>query len=485
MNRCAAALCNVDFFVNIISKVGNSEADKILTRISSFFSSYKEFKTYKHCGDSYILIFNNIDNTFDDNGLFLFVDELRKKFKRQKFISQSSVYADVPITVSIGLAAQDGSEDSTEMENLLRKTEIALAEAKKKGRNKVVMLRGYNIRTVTHKTDGVYTLVGGRLGYNGDGLKAQDAKINGPYGVDVTDNGGILVADRGNHVIRLIDHNGTISTVAGNGQHSYSGDGGCAKKARLSKPSGVVSGFDGCYYIADTGNHCVRKVDAHGVISTLGKDTDFNRPGGVAVDIHGNVYTNDYGNNVIKVIKRDGSTHIVAGSGKYGYSGDGGMPLRAALDKPYGLAVSKDGRFVYIADYGNNCIREVDIRADKIRTVCGTGDAGFSGDGEDGRRAMINGPYWVYCYGDRYLLIADALNSRIRILNLRTNIIDTLTGNGQCGYVDCDADNGLAEYNIPAGLAVDYRENVLYIADFANNAVRACNIKKCYANIHY
>ncbi len=288
---------------------------------------------------------------------------------------------------------------------------------------------------------------------------------------------------------------GIITTISGDGSYGYSGDGGFAKKARFNKPSGVAAGIDGCIYIADTGNHCIRKINKQGKIETLagcgsegyegdgklGEQTKFSRPGGVVVDIYNNVYTNDYGNNVIRAIRNDGSVYTVAGSGAFGYSGDGGDPLKASIDKPYGLAVTKDGQYTYIADYGNHCIREVDVVANKIRTICGTGESGYSGDGGNGQRAQLSGPFWVCVWKERYLLIADAENNCIRILDLKSNIINTLTGNGKHGYVDSVMHDGSAEYNIPAGMAVDYMSNYLYIADYANNAIRICNL----SSIHF
>ena len=116
---------------------------------------------------------------------------------------------------------------------------------------------------------GVSTLIGGLVGYSGDKGNAKDAQIAEPYGLDVTGNGELLIADRGNHSIRLVNRKGIIVTIAGDGSYGYSGDGGCAKKARFNKPSGVASGMDSCIYIADTGNHCIRKINEQGIIETL------------------------------------------------------------------------------------------------------------------------------------------------------------------------------------------------------------------------
>ena len=482
--KFSIALCDVDFFVNIDSKVGSSEGDKILTRIAEFFASYNEFVSGRYYSDSFILIFENIDREHT----LLFFDGLRKQFRKQKFIDQHSAYAKVPITASFGIAFYYGDAKTTGQ--LFKEAEIALAEAKKKGRNRIASLNNDEMRIIQDNPSGVSTLISGLAGYSGDGGMAKDSQIAEPYGVDITNNNELLIADRGNHVIRLVDCNGIITTLAGDGKYGYTGDGGCALKAQFNKPSGVAAGMDGCIYIADTGNHCIRKVNRQGIIETLagcgsegyegdgklGKYAKLSRPGGVVVDMYNNVYTNDYGNNVIRMIKYDGFVYTVAGSGEFGYSGDGNNPLKASMDRPYGLAVTKDGKHIFIADYGNHCIREVDMVAKTIRTICGTGEPGYSGDGCNGENAQLNGPFWVCIWNDKYLLIADAENNCIRALNLKTNIIDTMTGNGKHGYIDSTENDGSVRYNIPAGMAVEYRRNYLYIADYANNAVRICNL---------
>ena len=477
------ALCDIDFFINIDSKVGSSEGDRILKRMANFFSSYNEFIAGRYYSDSFILIFES----FDKGHVISFIDELRKQFRKQRFMDQESVYAKVPITVSFGIAFYTGDEH---IEKLLKSAEIVLAEAKKKGRNRVVNSVNGEIDIITNNRLAVSTLIGGLVGYSGDGSMVKEAQIAEPYGLDITSRGELLIADRGNHAIRFVDHEGIITTIAGDGSYGYSGDDGYATKARFNKPSGVATGIDGCIYVADTGNHCIRKINAQGIIETLagcgvegyegddilGKQAKFSRPGGVVVDMYNNVYTNDYGNNVIRSIRNDGLVYTIAGSGEFGYNGDDGHPLNASMDKPYGLAVTKDGKNIYIADYRNHCIREVNMATNKIRTICGTGEPGYSGDNGDGQKAQLNGPFWVCVWKDRYLLIADAENNCIRILDLKTNMINTLTGNGKPGYIDSATHDNSARYNIPAGMAVNYFNNYLYIADYANNAIRICNL---------
>lgn len=483
----AVALADVDFFVNIDSKVGKDEGDNILKKIAEFLSSYEDFTVGRYGGDEFILAFQGKGK---EESLEL-LDTLRKKFRRQRFISQDSIYCKVPMTVSLGLATKNGKINDTGL--LLKSAEIALAMAKKMGRNRVAVAPKDDICIIEDKSADISTVIGGGLrGYEGDKGHALKAKLLEPYGVDIVNEDEIIFADRGNHVIRKIRKDYIIETIAGSGEYGHFGDKEGSREARLNKPSGVAVDDKGQIFIADTGNHCIRKIDEKGVISTFagcGKDgyegdggkSDYaklSRPGGVVVDSLGNVYTNDYGNNVIRMISKDRIISTIAGSGQFGYSGDGGNPLDAAIDKPYGLAVTSDGDFVFIADYGNHCIRKVDMKRKIITTVCGTGEPGYSGDGDEARKAKINEPFWVSPWLNKYLLIADGGNHCIRIVNLATNKIDTLIGNGKPGYRDGKDINQQIAINIPAGMVVDSKNNLLYIADYGNNAIRKLDLNK-------
>lgn len=236
----------------------------------------------------------------------------------------------------------------------------------------------------------------------------------------------MLFVDRSNHQIKKV-HNGRVYTVAGSGVHGCTGDHGPA--------------VDACLH----------------------------RPGGVATDQAGNLYTNDYGNNVIRKIDTKGMISTVAGNGNYGYEGDHGQAGMAALNKPYGLCVAPDGSRLYIADYGNHCIREVNLRTGTIETLCGTGIPGYSGDDGLCSLAQLNGPFWVTLYKNE-LFIADANNHAIRKIDLSTKIITTAVGDGTPGYVDVAYDLKHVKLNIPAGIAIN--DQYIFIADYGKNVVR-------------
>ena len=230
----------------------------------------------------------------------------------------------------------------------------------------------YRIRKVD--TSGIITTVAGNgvPTFNGDGGPATSASIRYPSGVAVDSVGNIYIADKYNSRIRKVDTNGIISTVAGNGVYGYSGDGGPATEAGIKYPRGVTVDSAGNIFIADTFNHRVRKVDISGIITTVAGNGQkaFSGDGGpateagikypqdIAVDSKGNIFIADAQNSRVRKVDTDGIITTVAGNGVYGYSGDGGPPTEAQLDYPTGLDVDSVGN-IYIADVRNNRIRMI------------------------------------------------------------------------------------------------------------------------------
>jgi uncharacterized protein (TIGR03437 family) len=216
---------------------------------------------------------------------------------------------------------------------------------------------------------GNYTL---GAGYSGDGAAAADAQLKQPAGVVLDAAGNLYISDFGNNVIRKVTSGGTITTFAGNGVAGYSGDGGLATSASLNGPRGIAVDASGNLYIADTVNHRIRKVAADGTIGTVagigtaGFSGDLNRatsaalnsPRGVAVDASGNLYIADSLNSRIRRVAANGAIATVAGSGRIGYSGDGGPATNASLFFPSGVAVDATGN-VYIADTQSSAVRMI------------------------------------------------------------------------------------------------------------------------------
>ncbi len=319
----------------------------------------------------------------------------------------------------------------------------------------------------------------GARGYGGDGGRALQARLASPTDVAVDAAGNLYIADNRNHRTRRVDTRGIITTVAGTGAGAYSGDGGPATSAYLSLPTGVAVDGAGNLYIADTWNHRIRRVDRSGTITTVagtGEDggsgdggpavqAQMRFPEGVAVDAAGILYIADIGNHRIRRVDTRGVITTVAGTGARGYSGDGGTATSAYLSLPTGVAVDGAGN-LYIADSDNQCIRRVDTQG-VIVTVAGTGSRGYSGDGGSATGASLDSPTGVAVDGAGNLYIADSNNDRIRRVDARRTII-TVAGGGYSG------DNGpaiQAQLDNPFGVAVDGAGN-LYIADKKNDRIR-------------
>jgi uncharacterized protein (TIGR03437 family) len=330
------------------------------------------------------------------------------------------------------------------------------------------------IRELTISNNNMITAVGtGVLGFTGDGGSALKAEIHLAQGVAVDTSGNIYIADTFNNRIRMVSSSGTISTIAGSGAVSYSGDGGAATSAQLFVPQATAVDSNGNLYIADTANNVIRQVNSKGVITTIagtgaaGSTGDggaataatFNSPQGIAVDSSGNIYVSDTANARVRKIS-GGTISTFAGNGTVGFSGDGASATAATLNTPVGLAVDKSGN-VYIADAGDNVIRKVS--GGNISTVAGNGSQGYSGDGGGATAARLNGPQGVAVDAAGNIYIADTLNSVIREVNTKSVIV-TIGGIGSPGYT---GDGGLAveaAFGGPTSLAADSAGN-LYIAD--------------------
>jgi len=324
----------------------------------------------------------------------------------------------------------------------------------------------------------ITTVVGnGTAGYTGDGGAPTSAKINNPAGVAINAYGNLLFVDSGNHCIRKLTNN-IISTVAGNGTNGFWGDGGVATNANLSYPNGVVTDMIGNLFIADLGNNRIRKVGTNGVITTsVGRilnDGDFatnatlNLVAQMTCDANGNLYIADSGNNCIRKIDAAGIITTVAGNGSRGFSGDGGAATNGSLNQPNAVAADGFGN-LWIADTRNNRLRKVDTNG-IMATVAGTGAFGYSGDGGAATNAKLFFPYGVVVDGAGNVLIADLFNNRIRKVDGNGNI-STVAGTGSVGF---SGDGGVATsatMRNPYAVTLDPTKN-LFIADFNNCRIR-------------
>ncbi|MFZ2005537.1 MAG: hypothetical protein WAV02_10660, partial [Stellaceae bacterium] len=278
----------------------------------------------------------------------------------------------------------------------------------------------------------ITTSVGtGEKGFAGDGGPAAQALLNGPFDVCFDAAGNLYFSDTFNNRIRRVDAaSGTITTVAGNGEKSYSGDGGPAAQAALDEPYGLVIDRAGNLYIADRLNRRVRRIDGTtGIITTL------------------------------------------AGTGEAKYSGDGGPAGAAGLAEPNGLAFSPDEKLLYITDVADNRVRVVDLASGAIATFAGTGAAEHSGDGGPAVKAGTFGARAVKVAADGTVYILERQGSSLRAVDPGTGIISTIAGTTARGYAGDGGPALQAVFDAPKEMAID-RDGSLLIVDTENHAIR-------------
>lgn len=332
----------------------------------------------------------------------------------------------------------------------------------------------------------------GTIGYGGDGGPATQAQLRYPTDAALAPDGTLYLADQQNHRIRRIGPDGIITTVAGNGNPGFSGDGGPATQARLYNPYAVALGPDGSLYIADSDNHRVRRVGPDGIITTVagtgsagfsGDDgpataARLANPSGVAVGPDGALYIADTDNNRVRQVGTDGIIVTVAGSDSAGgYGGDGGPAWQARLYHPIRVVVDPDG-VLYIADLVNHRVRRVGVDG-TITTLAGTGVPGYSGDGGPATQAQLYSPIGLALDTTGGLYIADSYNSRIRHVGT-DGIINSLAGTGASGYSGDGGLAGAAQLNRPTGVRVSPGGDV-YVAD--TNASRLRRIAPALAGL--
>jgi len=334
-----------------------------------------------------------------------------------------------------------------------------------------------------HPPGTILTVAGtGVLGYDGDGGRAVATRLNWPRAAVVDRQGNLFIADTNNHRVRKVDRDGLISTVAGTGEPGYDGDGGPAVHARLNAPRDVEVAPDGTLFIADTGNHCVRRVTADGIITTVAGTGESGGGGGggpalqvqlswpqdIALAPDGAVIIADTGNHRVRRLTPTGEVVTIAGAGECGFGGDGGKADLALLTRPRGVVAAADGS-LFIGDTENHRIRRVSPEG-VIDTVAGCGKEGFSGDGGPAVEASLRYPRGVAVTATGMLFVADCDNSRVRRVDA-TGTITTVAGTGCEGYSGDGGPACAAELADPHGLSLT-PEGHLLIGEPRNHCIR-------------
>ncbi|MCK6685690.1 MAG: hypothetical protein L6R30_25095 [Thermoanaerobaculia bacterium] len=344
------------------------------------------------------------------------------------------------------------------------------------------------IRRVDVASGVISTVAGtGVRGFSGDGGPATAATFAVPQGIALDRAGNIFVGDSVNERVRRIDAaTGIITTVAGNGNQEYPGDGGPATAAAVYRPRGLfVDGSTDLYIAAEFSDRVHKVSAASGVITTvagigsLGFAGDgrpataagFYQPEGVTLDGAGNLYAADYLSGLVrKVSAGTGIISTVAGNPFGGSRGDGILATAALLVNPGGLTLDASGN-LYISDWGDHRVRRVAAGTGIIETVAGTGKEGFSGDGGPATAAAISHPDGLLVDASGNLLLSDRWNHRIRRIEAANGTISTIVGNGTAGYSGDGGPATAASLNYPGGLAFDAAAN-LFFAETANHTVR-------------
>ena len=328
-------------------------------------------------------------------------------------------------------------------------------------------------------TTGAGTGVGG---FSGDGGPATQARLQYPTAVASGPDGSLYIADQYNNRIRRISPDGIISTVAGNGGKGYGGDGGLATKAQLNWPTGVAVAPDGSLYIADQVNNRVRRVDPDGIITTVAGTgiASYSGDGGPAIQARlyyptsvaagpdGSVYVTDEYNNRVRKIGTDALINTVAGSGSRTYSGDGGPATSAGMWGMRAIAVGADGS-LYIATRVDHRVRRVWPNG-VIDTVAGNGIRGYSGDGGPATRASFYEPTGLGVTPDGTLYISDIGNFRVRRVGA-DGVVSTVALAGSDGYSGDGGPAVQAQASYMWGIAVA-KDGMIYVVDEGNHRIR-------------
>lgn len=354
--------------------------------------------------------------------------------------------------------------------------------------------RKQTTETPTSASSVVTTFAGTKDGAPGyvDGPLSQ-ARFRNPTGIAAGPGDAIYIADSGNNRIRVISdqaHSGApaVSTLAGSGTAGFND--GEATSARFNKPQAIAVDAGGVVYVADTGNHRIRRIGTDGIVTTVAGDgtpgfrdgastqARFTAPAGIAIDVQGNLYISDTGNSSVRFISANGEVRTIAGDGTTGAEDS----PRPRFNGPAGIMADARSGYLYLADRGNHRIRRLTPNGTVI-TVAGA-DRGY-GDGAPSQ-ARFAEPSSVAIDPDGKLVIADTGNSMVRLidpdlaLSGGQSAITTLAGTGERGFAD--GTGNLARFSSPKAVVV-VSSGAIIVADSGNNVLRRITIPPVITSI--
>ncbi|HEY2942108.1 MAG TPA: hypothetical protein VGN09_06720 [Vicinamibacteria bacterium] len=308
--------------------------------------------------------------------------------------------------------------------------------------------------------------------------------LNEPFGVTFDGAGNVYIVEMGGNRISVRGRDGRPAVLAGTGEKGFSGDGGPGAKAQFNGPHHLLRGPDGGLYVADTGNNCVRRIDLKtGIVTRVAGtgEKGFAGDGGPALEARfGGIYSIAFRSGILYICDLDNRrvravdpktvfVTTVAGNGEKGVPRDGAEARTQPLVDPRAIALDSAGN-LYICERGGHALRVVDT-AGKIRTVAGTGEAGFAGDGGPALQARLNGPKHISVDGDGAVLIADTENHVIRRYTPRDGMIRRVAGTGEKGAAGLGDPPESCQLNRPHGALAHPVTGDVYVSDSENHRV--------------
>jgi sugar lactone lactonase YvrE len=282
-----------------------------------------------------------------------------------------------------------------------------------------------------------------------------------------------------------------LETVAGTGKTEANAQSGPVVDFNISNPFGVEFGPDGRLYVTEVGNHRIIAVNMDkGQATTFvgtgkkgysgdgGQATkaDLNEPYEIRFDSQGNTYFVEMMNNIIRKVGKDGKIQTIAGTGEKGYSGDGGPATKATFNRPHSIALDEAKGHLYVADIGNHRIRRIDLNTGVISGFAGNGGKQLPKDGQEASPEVpMIGPRALYIQG-RNLWVALREGHSVWKINLDTRKITHIAGTGNSGYSGDGGDPKLGTFNGPKGIVVDAKEENVYVVDTENQALRRIDL---------